>query len=304
MSERIQTLLLLLPMLAKKPGQRVEEVAKQMGLSPVALLRELDLLTMVGLPPFSPDDFVEIAVEEGRIYVELNQCFSAPPKLNSKEATALWAAAQLVASGADEAFAAVLRKLGASIPNENKASMESLARQVDASSGVLGLLNLVRPHIVERRVVTFDYRSLSETEVQTRILSPDSLSQRNGCWYLSGFCHDKKARRLFRLDFISNFQSTEVAFETVPEGPATTRAEATLEVVFSGPMAAVMQERFRVPARQSDGTVVVKLTADSPRWVAQWVLGFGGLARVISPPWAVRAVARAASRLRPTASLV
>ncbi|HEY1086319.1 MAG TPA: WYL domain-containing protein [Archangium sp.] len=40
--------------------------------------------------------------------------------------------------------------------------------------------------------------------------------------------------------------------------------------------------------------MVVTVPGDSEQWLARWVLSFGGNATVISPEWAIRAVAEAA----------
>ncbi|MFN7135298.1 MAG: WYL domain-containing protein, partial [Myxococcales bacterium] len=55
--ERLRRLLLLVPYVARKPGVTVTELAKKLGVERKELLEDLDLLTMVGRPPFSPDDF-------------------------------------------------------------------------------------------------------------------------------------------------------------------------------------------------------------------------------------------------------
>src|SRR5712692_6869669 len=94
--ERLRRLLFLVPYVAKHPGVSVEELAKALSLPTDSLLKELDLLTMIGRPPFQPDDYIDIYVENGRVYVDLDQRFSAPPRLTAAEAAALRAAADLV----------------------------------------------------------------------------------------------------------------------------------------------------------------------------------------------------------------
>jgi proteasome accessory factor C len=54
-------------------------------------------------------------------------------------------------------------------------------------------------------------------------------------------------------------------------------------------------ERFGDDARPAEGGgVEVLVSGDSERWLAQWVLSFGGEAEVLDPEWARAAVARAA----------
>src|SRR5205823_7707566 len=93
---RLRRLLFLVPYVARNPGHSVDEVAKGLGVTREELLQELDLLTMVGRPPFQPDDFVDIYVEDDKVYVDLDQRFSAPPRLTAAEGVALAAAAELL----------------------------------------------------------------------------------------------------------------------------------------------------------------------------------------------------------------
>jgi proteasome accessory factor C len=94
--ERLRRLLFLVPYVAKRPGITVDELARASGMGKDELLKELDLLTLVGRPPFQPDDFIDLHVENDRVYVDLDQRFSAPPRLTAAEAAALAAAAELL----------------------------------------------------------------------------------------------------------------------------------------------------------------------------------------------------------------
>src|SRR5262249_54494647 len=94
--ERLRRVLFLVPYASRHPGITVRELAQALGLSEEELLVDLDLLTMVGRPPFQPDDYIDVYVENGRVYLDLDQRFSAPPRLTAAEAAALRAAADLV----------------------------------------------------------------------------------------------------------------------------------------------------------------------------------------------------------------
>ena len=65
--ERLRRLLFLVPYVSKNPGITVDALAKELSVSREALLEELDLLTMVGRPPFQPDDYIDIYVENDRV---------------------------------------------------------------------------------------------------------------------------------------------------------------------------------------------------------------------------------------------
>ncbi|HLT31357.1 MAG TPA: WYL domain-containing protein, partial [Myxococcaceae bacterium] len=50
--ERLRRLLLLVPYVTRHPGITVEALASHLGVERSTLLGELDLLTLVGRPPF------------------------------------------------------------------------------------------------------------------------------------------------------------------------------------------------------------------------------------------------------------
>ena len=83
--ERLRRLLFLVPYVSKHPGLSVDELARALNVDREDLLEELDLLTCVGRPPFNPDDYIDIYVENDRVYVDLDQRLSAPPRLTVGE---------------------------------------------------------------------------------------------------------------------------------------------------------------------------------------------------------------------------
>ena len=110
-AERLKRLLFLVPFVSKHPGRTVDEVAAAVGCSKKELLEELDLVTLIGHPPFQPDDFVDLYVEDDKVYVQFDQRLSAPPRLTAAEGVALATAAALLKPEPGSALAAALQKL-------------------------------------------------------------------------------------------------------------------------------------------------------------------------------------------------
>ena len=79
--ERLRRLLFVVPYVARHRGVTVDALAKELGVSREELLRDLELLTMVGRPPFQPDDFIDLHVENDQVWVDLDQRFSKPPRV-------------------------------------------------------------------------------------------------------------------------------------------------------------------------------------------------------------------------------
>lgn len=302
--ERLSRLLYLVPYVARHPGAPVDEVARALGLSRAELLEDLDLLTLVGHPPFQPDDFVDIYAEDDRLFVHLDQRLSAPPRLTAAETAALASAAAVLSPQPGDTLHAALQKLQAVLPAQARERFKDMERLRDAAMGGPEFLPLLSRAIVERLEVSFDYLSAHRAQRVRRQVRPYELFSHRGQWYLSGLALDAGEERMFRLDRLSALTVSDRRFE-VPEGhaprqlPSLESSQEKVRVHFTRRFAAYATERFGPQTTPTpDGGLEVLVPGDSPRWLTQWVLGFGGEARVLEPAWAVEAVRAAAQAVR------
>lgn len=298
--ERLRRLLFLVPFISKHPGLKVEEVAKAVGVSKDELLEELDLLTLVGRPPFQPDDFIDVYVEDDRVFLDLNQRLSAPPRLTAAEGVALAAAAALLKPSAGGALSSALERLEKVLPPQSVQRYREMSRQLDVATEAPDSIAVLTQAIVEHREISFEYVGVGRGETEARRVRPAELFSHRGQWYLSGFCLTRQGDRLFRVDRIATLRLLDERFAPA-EGathalPGTSEIEKPVKVRFSPELAPYQQERFGEAAvLEAGGSVVVTVPGDSERWLTRWVLSFGGNATVIEPEWAIRAVAEAAA---------
>jgi len=297
--ERLRRLLFLVPYVSRNPGLTVDEVARELGITKEALLEELDLLTLVGRPPFQPDDFVDIYVEDDRVYVDLDQRLSAPPRLTASEGVALAAAAALLKPAAGDALRGALQKLERVLPPHAVQRFRDMGRQLDVAVEAPDGLATLSQAIVEHREVELDYFTAGRGLTERRRVRPYLLLSHRGQWYLSAWCHARSGDRLFRLDRIARLELTDTRFEPPeqppPRMPGLDDGRGQVKVRFSPEMAPYIAERFGDGAKDvGAGAIEVTVPGDSERWLTRWVLSFGGDAVVVEPEWAVRAVARAA----------
>ena len=296
--ERLRRLLFLVPYVSRHPGQTVDQVAKAAGLTRAELLSELDLLTLVGRPPFEPDDYVDIYVEDDKLFIGFDQRFSAPPRLTAAEGVALAAAAELLRPASGDALTGALEKLEKVLPEGSRARYREMAKQldlaVDAPSGLATLAQAIALH----REVEFDYFS-GKGITERRSVQAHELFSHRGQWYLSAFDLTRQDVRLFRLDRVAKLELSQRTFPPpAPTGrglPSGEDAKARVKVRFSPAVAPYVSERFGDQARWApNGALEVEVPGDSTRWLTGWVLSFGGDAVVVEPDWAVKAVAEAA----------
>lgn len=296
--ERLRRLLFLVPYVSRNPGITVDALAQALGVSREGLIEELDLLAMVGRPPFQPDDYIDIYVDNDRVFVALDQRLSAPPRLTASEAAALAASAELLRPAASDALRSALHKLEKVIPSQARERYREMQGKIDA--GVVApdeLAPLVRA-ISSHLEVEFDYFSQGRGAQERRTVRPQELFSHRGQWYLSAFDVTRGDERLFRVDRLQHLSVTDRSFE--PSVPRHARvpnpaSRGEVRVRFSKIAAPYVRERFGEDARPApEGAVDVLVAGDSERWLTQWVLSFGGEATVVEPEWARRAIARAA----------
>ncbi len=300
--ERLRRLLFLVPYVARHPGITVDALAEAAGTRREELLKELDLLAFVGRPPFQPDDYIDIYVENDRVFVDLDQRLSAPPRLTAAEAAALSAAAELLRPAAGDALSAARAKLERALPPGAVERFREMNRQINAHAVAPEGLGPLTSAIGLHREVEFDYFSAGRGSSERRTVRPRELFAHRGQWYLSAWCCTRQDDRLFRLDRVQNVTPTERSFTPDSrEGrtlPNPVGAQGSVRVVFSPLAAPYVRERFGVEARSTgEGGVEVQVAAgpEAERWLTTWVLSFGGEAWITEPEWARSAVARAAS---------
>lgn len=296
--ERLRRLLLVVPYVSRNPGVSVDELARALGATREQLLKELDLLAMVGRPPFQPDDYIDIYVDDGRVYVDLDQRLAKPPRLTANEAVALAAAAEMLRPNPGDALYSALRKLEKVLPEQSRARYREMAQQIDADpKGPAELVALSRA-CSQRLEVEFEYFTPDRNATEHRVVRPLELHHR-GQWYLKAYDVKRADERLFRLDRFRDLSVTQRTFapirtteRSIPD-PVSGHGEVTVR--FAASAAPYVRERYGDRVRPAGGgSVELQVSGENPRWLVQWVLSFGGEATVLAPDWACRAVAGAA----------
>jgi predicted DNA-binding transcriptional regulator YafY len=313
--ERLRRLLLIVPAVCRRPGIKLDALAHELGIDTAELRGDIDRLSLVGRPPFSPDDLIDISVDEQeRVTVTLDQSLGRPPQLTAMEALALGAAAQ-EAAPADPVVLTALEKLTGGLPSTARELYAALARRVVAAApvapGVQPLLAALRTAAEGRREVSLGYDR--DGVPQVRRVHPLAVVEHHGAWYVIARDADKGAERTFRLDRVRDVRETGASFPdpgpldaarlSRPELFFPTGHEQTLLLRFGPTGAEWARSRFgaRVRALRGGG-VEVALESSSTRWAVALVLSFVGEAELVAPLEARTAlreeVARALARYR------
>ena len=99
----VQRILALVPWIVAHPGSPKSEIAQRFGLTIDELDDDLALVLMIGVPPYSPGDYLDVDDDDGLVTIRLADTFRRPLRLNPAEGLALLAAgrALLAVPGSD-----------------------------------------------------------------------------------------------------------------------------------------------------------------------------------------------------------
>ena len=152
----------------------------------------------------------------------------------------------------------------------------------------------------QERVVTFDYRTPSETQLRLRTVSPWGLRAGAGHWFLVGHDHDRGAERTFRLSRITGPVTVSTRPREVPPppgfdigarrpeaGPEEGGAAARVRVT---PGRAASLRRHAVDAADPWSAEELTIRADSTEALVGLVVGAGPDVTVLEPASVVEQV--------------
>jgi proteasome accessory factor C len=307
---RLHRLLAILTWLARRGRAPVADLADRFGIGPDELIADLELAACCGLPPYTPDQLMEIIVDEDEVVANLGPELARPRRLTAAEGFALATAGRAIAA----------------VPGADPDG--SLERGLDKLEAVLGAGDRLRidldepPHLAALRQaaesatpVELSYYSASSDEESRRVVEPLAVVSIDGRWYLDAFCHRAEELRRFRVDRVLSVRPTELEgngggghrHSELAGGHAADVGEAAF---VPGPDATVAQVivdddgRWLLDAvpivgsqERPDGRTLVRVAVASTVWFDRLLLRLGPHAQVVGPPELVDSGREAARRL-------
>lgn len=314
---QLRDLLFLVSYLRKNPDAPVSDVAKLLKVKPGEVVAYVNALVLCGKPPFSPGDFIDIELSNGRMRLQLDQKLGKPLHFTPQEAIAISLALRTLAESKAERWSGLARDL---LKKTRKKLGEDVARRVDAvqprisvaadAHEVEARLRSLQRAQEERRVVQIVYWSMSRDDLSARRVHPLLTVDHGGTWYL--IAHDERSNqeRRFRLDRIGEITATEDRFPPVKDfdpkrykvsrmflpGAETRQAR----VVLHASIAPAFRDRWlpRDVVVRKSGEIEATIDYVSANAIAAWILPYGSLAEVLDPPEVREAVIERARTLR------
>ncbi|HYT67964.1 MAG TPA: WYL domain-containing protein [Vicinamibacterales bacterium] len=286
----------------------IDDLAERTGVTTRTIRRDLEALQASGFPLF--DELIEgkrYWMLEAKAFKRLDDTGFTLAELSALyfsrtlvECLAATPFQQDVASAFDKLSAAltpgmrqfldrlplVIQAKGASPratkPGAVKAEREHIARLLDAT--------------LNHRRATMKYFSMSSSREKEYVIEPYRLIYSPGGMYLLAFVPEYKELRTFSVDRIRHLSLHEERF-TPTEIPDAAFAHSIgvnegppehIEIAFEPRIAPYVRERqwhaSQKNADTSEGGVVLTLNVCNDWALRSWILSFGPLARVITPP--------------------
>jgi proteasome accessory factor C len=296
--KRVRRLLVLIPA-ARAAGAQGLPLARALALTGARSVEELqdDVVAVddVAVSTDADADHLLVAIEHGRVRVDVDMGFGRPPPLSLREGAALLSALRPFAKAGVRPVEKAVRTIQRAVPEHLRAEVAALSRATDLAIGPPGEWASALEEAIGRRVeVAVEYRAESDGSFTRKVLEPRALFPRDGHWYLAAWSVEKGAEHLYRLDRVASVVLGTRCFGE-HRGPGLERLSARRlyfasgqerRVVLRFSPAAAAEARERWPgaaAPQPDGSVRVTLDTTPNAFFHGLVLGWGGEAEVLSP---------------------
>jgi proteasome accessory factor C len=296
----MQRLLSMVPWIASHDGPTIDEVCARFDLTPKELAADLEVMWLVGLPPYTPDALIDVVQEGDRVWIHFADVFESPQRLTPDQAVALLTAGASVLAlpGGDDtgALARGVTKLAAVLGVDAEQVLD-----VDLGLGGADVLDVLRAAVAEHRTVHLDYYSYGRDVRTERDVDPYVLQAEDGSLYVFGHCHLAQGERRFRVDRIAAVDLLDRHFEP----PATAPALGVFQpddddprvVLDLLPEAAWVAEVYPVEevVEQGDGHLRVRLAVSAAAWFERLLVGLGPQVTVVEAPDELRGAGERAS---------
>jgi proteasome accessory factor C len=314
---RLRRLLAILAWLAQVGEAPIDQVAARFDLTPEALVTELEMAACCGVPPYTPDQLMEIVVTDTTVSTRVGTALARPRRLSPSEGFALATSARalLAVSGSDDsgALSRALAKLDRALGGE----------EIEVELDAPAWLPLVREAASSGTHLSISYYSASTDRVTEREISPVRVFASEGHWYVDARTMTADDLRRFRVDRIRAAEVVEAAgptgdgsvpvdgdtlgagqasrneadllgFDAFVPGPDSRRVRISLD-----PSLAWLVESipWAGPLQTVEGRVELELFVGGDAWLERLLLRLGPDARVVEPPEYQSLAAQAATRI-------
>ena len=287
-----------------RTGLPIAKLATLHNVHPRTIRRDLDALARAGFPLFDEKiNGTSMWKLNARPFRGLEQI-----GLSAMELAALYFGRAILASTgvtpmADEMTRAFV-KIESALPEATRTFLDRLPVMIKAKSAgrrthdagkMRDIVSRLTEASLSRRRVDMTYHSASSRKTRIYVVDPLRLTAADGGMYLTAWVEHYDEVRTFAVERIRTLAVRDDHFELRPL-PAEPFANSlgvfsgppeVIEIEFDADVADYVASREWHRSQQvfvnADGAIVLRLLVCNDRPLRTWILGFGGMARVIAP---------------------
>lgn len=294
--DRINRILFILSFVSQNQGISVDQLAEKVGMRPRQLIKELEFISLIGKPPFKPDDYIDIYVENQKVFIEFDQSLNRPIRLTRPEAVSLLLSLELLDPEVDtEGIRSLKDKISHAVEGSlvPEGLLEDRILLERPSHLISDRFNLIRQAVEEHRKLRIEYFSFTRNKTSTRVVHPYFLMNRIGFWYLTGYCEARKDLRTFKFERILEAKLLSEGFKEVDDFDMLkykseflkSMGEHKIEILFDASIAPWILEQWGDSAKEvEEGKVLLTLYSETLEFPSRVVLGAAPHAKPLSPP--------------------
>lgn len=206
--EKAELLLLLLPFITSEPdGVPINALVERFGISRKRVLQLLNSAQLVGPPDGTPDEYLDVMIEDDRAFAFLPHAFERPVRFNVRETWALLLALSQLVEAPLPQLSSAARALRDRLLESVSKSASGIAdlpkdeRAGEAESDAESPFALIETAVREQRKIRADYWSKSRDVLEERVLEPCLILTDKSNFYL--ITSDEKAYHFGRFRAVS-----------------------------------------------------------------------------------------------------
>jgi proteasome accessory factor C len=277
---QVSRLLDLVPYLTLNQGVALEKIASDFNTTKSAVLDDLNTLWMCGLPGYTPLELIDLSFETGYVSIRNADVLSSPRKLSDSETAALILGLSIIRG---------------SLPSSSEHALliDDLVQKLSVKTRVVAPKNISVNVLPEVREIIFSsvktgesvkisYHSISRDEVSSRNITPLRVFNEGNTEHVYSFCESSEDFRVFRLDRISQAESTGTKrVSPLPESAPETNEELRLKVHSNlREISETFNLKDRTELKPEDDVVS---NVFSTEWAIRTICSLLGTAEVLEP---------------------
>jgi predicted DNA-binding transcriptional regulator YafY len=283
-------------------GLRVTDMAEQLGATPRAIYRDLEILEELRIPLYPEkngrESFWKVDPDyRNRLSIpfslsELLSLYLAQDSIRPLDGTVLYDSLQ---SLFEKVWAVLPKPLFRQMVDLRGAFLSGIPAQKEYRTH-REFIQIIQDAIQGRKTLRLQYEPREQKPAE-RNVNPYAVHLRNGNLYVIGYCHMRKGIRTFLVDRMQKIKLTDETFSP-PVGFSLenylrhsfgmfTEELVRVKVRFHKSLTRVLLERRWHASQKNkklkDGSLELAFEVAGTKEIKTWIMGFGSLARVLEP---------------------